>query len=95
MTVNFQPKKVQIQAYQHFVEKYHNKKLLVLELGIGARNQLIKAPLMRLVDQDRRPFTLHSTRGNFIFPEEFSTNPWEWTATWERLYRRLLNSCKD
>lgn len=31
---------------------YHGKKLLVLELGIGWRNQLIKAPFMRLVAQE-------------------------------------------
>lgn len=35
--------------YKEFLEKYHGKKLVVLEMGIGWRNQLIKAPLMRLV----------------------------------------------
>ena len=68
MTVNFQPKKVQIQAYQHFVEKYHNKKLLVLELGIGARNQLIKAPLMRLVDQEPEAFYITFNKGELYIP---------------------------
>lgn len=34
---------------QRFLAEYHGKKLVVLELGIGWRNQLIKAPLMRLV----------------------------------------------
>ena len=33
-------------------EPISRKKLVVLELGIGWRNQLIKAPLMRLVDQE-------------------------------------------
>lgn len=31
------------------IEEYHGKRLVVLELGIGPRNQLIKASLMRLV----------------------------------------------
>lgn len=31
-----------------FLEKYHGKRLVILELGIGWRNQLIKGPLMRL-----------------------------------------------
>lgn len=35
--------------FQNFLKTYHGKKLVVLELGIGWRNQLIKAPLMRLV----------------------------------------------
>ena len=40
------------QRFQSFLNQYHEKKLVVLELGIGWRNQLIKAPLMRLVDQE-------------------------------------------
>ena len=35
--------------FQKFLNRYHGKKLEVLELGVGWRNQLIKAPLMRLV----------------------------------------------
>ena len=35
--------------FQNFLKNYHGKKLVVLELGIGWRNQLIKAPMMRLV----------------------------------------------
>ncbi|WP_295730559.1 hypothetical protein [uncultured Limosilactobacillus sp.] len=35
--------------FQDFVEKYRGKKLVQLELGIGAANQLIKAPLMKMV----------------------------------------------
>ena len=35
--------------FQNFLKTYHGKKLMVLELGIGWRNQLIKAPMMRLV----------------------------------------------
>lgn len=37
---------------QSFLNRYHGQKLVVLELGIGPRNQLIKAPLMRLVDME-------------------------------------------
>ena len=37
------------ERFQNFLATYHGKKLVVLELGIGWRNQLIKAPLMRLV----------------------------------------------
>ena len=40
------------QRLQTFLRRYHDKKLAVLELGIGWRNQLIKAPLMRLVAQE-------------------------------------------
>ena len=37
------------ERFQNFLAVCHGKKLVVLELGIGWRNQLIKAPLMRLV----------------------------------------------
>ena len=40
------------KRFQAFLNEYHGKKLVVLELGIGPRNQLIKAPLMRLVDME-------------------------------------------
>lgn len=31
-----------------FLKKYHNKRIVILELGIGSRNRLIKLPLMQL-----------------------------------------------
>ena len=40
------------EQFQNFLDTYHGKKLVVLELGIGWRNQLIKAPLMRLVARE-------------------------------------------
>lgn len=40
------------ERFQAFLDQYHGRKLVVLELGIGPRNQLIKAPLMRLVNME-------------------------------------------
>lgn len=40
------------ERFQTFLNQYQGKNLVVLELGIGPRNQLIKAPLMRLVDME-------------------------------------------
>ena len=31
-----------------FIDRYHGKRLVILELGIGSRNRLIKLPLMQL-----------------------------------------------
>ncbi len=44
----FIPNKEEKQKFEAFLAKYHDRNLVILELGIGARNQLIKAPLMRL-----------------------------------------------
>lgn len=49
---NFIPDTAAQQRMQTFLNQHHGKKLVVLELGIGWRNQLIKAPLMRLVAQE-------------------------------------------
>ncbi len=49
---NFIRESIGQERFQAFLNQYHGKKLVVLELGIGPRNQLIKAPLMRLVDME-------------------------------------------
>lgn len=48
----------------------HQKKLVILELGIGWRNQLIKAPLMRITADE--PFTTYITinLGEVYIPEK-------------------------
>lgn len=42
------------EAFQAFFETYKDKQLVVLELGIGSRNRLIKQPMMQLVAQNRK-----------------------------------------
>ena len=49
---SFIPKLGVQEAYKDFLSKYHGKRLVILELGIGWRNQLIKAPLMRLTAEE-------------------------------------------
>ena len=36
----------------NFLNNYHGKKLVILELGIGIRNKLIKQPIMQLAAQE-------------------------------------------
>lgn len=70
MMLNNQPPEAQVRAYHDFVRENHDKKLLVLELGIGAGNQLIKAPLMRLVRRERNAFYVTVNRGELYIPFE-------------------------
>ncbi len=49
--------------------KYHGKNIVILELGIGARNQLIKAPLMHLTAQEA-----HATYVTINLGEVYITN---------------------
>lgn len=54
--------------YQDFVRKYHGKKLVILELGVGWRNQMIKAPFMQMAQEE--PFATYITvnKGQVYIP---------------------------
>lgn len=43
-----QPIKDKSKAVQSFLNRFHSKQIVILELGIGIRNRLIKQPLMQL-----------------------------------------------
>lgn len=52
------------------MEQYHEKKLAILELGIGWRNQLIKAPLMRLAAREPQAVYVTVNLGEIFIPDE-------------------------
>lgn len=57
------------QRCQDFIGKYHGKRLLILELGIGWRNQLIKAPLMNLVQREPHAVYITVNKGEIYIPD--------------------------
>ncbi len=56
--------------YQKFIDRMHGKKLVILEFGVGWRNQMIKAPFMRLTAAE--PFANYITfnKGEIYIPNE-------------------------
>ena len=66
---HFIPDTAAQQRFEDFLAKYHNKKLVVLELGIGWRNQLIKAPFMRLVEQEPNATYVTINLGEIYIPD--------------------------
>ena len=68
MAINFHPSAKQENAYRAFLQEHRGKKLLILEFGIGARNQLIKAPLMRLAAQEPNAFYITFNKGELYIP---------------------------
>ena len=54
-----------------FISRYSGKKLVVLELGIGSRNRMIKEPLMQLVAQNPTMsyITMNLPHEIFILPQ--------------------------
>ena len=57
----------------HFLTKYSGKKLVILELGIGSRNRLIKLPIMQLAyrEPNAKYITLNMPQELYI-PEEIA-----------------------
>ncbi|MEC2074495.1 Sir2 family NAD-dependent protein deacetylase [Metabacillus fastidiosus] len=55
------------QAYQSFTEKAHGKKLVLLELGVGARNQMIKAPFMNLTNLEEYATYITFNKGSELY----------------------------
>lgn len=67
---NFIPDIESRKRLEAFLKQYHGKKLVILELGIGWRNQLIKAPLMRLTAQEPQAVYVTINLGEIFIPEE-------------------------
>ena len=70
----FQSEEWQAQQrdYQDFVRRAHGKKLLILEFGIGWRNQLIKAPLMQLAAAEPNANYVTFNKGELYIPDEIA-----------------------
>ena len=62
--------KEQYKNYHSFIEYFHNKKLLILEFGVGARNQLIKAPFMNLAYSEPNAFYITFNKGELYIPHQ-------------------------
>ena len=58
----------QSERYMDFIDNFHNKKLLILEFGVGARNQMIKAPLMKLAYSEPNAFYITFNKGELYIP---------------------------
>lgn len=52
-----------------FLKRNHGKKLAILELGIGWRNQLIKAPLMKLAESEPQASYITVNLGEVFIPD--------------------------
>ena len=69
-----------MQGYHNFIRKYHGKKLVILEFGVGWRNRMIKEPLMQLTAAEPHSAISHSIKGKSIFRMRLQTAPLEQTG---------------
>lgn len=59
-----------MEDYQSFVKKYHGKKLVILEFGVGWRNRMIKEPLMSLTLSEPEAVYITFNKGEIYIPSE-------------------------
>ncbi|MEK4438939.1 Sir2 family NAD-dependent protein deacetylase [Paenibacillus sp. FSL K6-2862] len=62
------------QGYQNFIDNVQGDELVLLELGVGARNKLIKAPLMNLTILHEKATYITFNKGTELFiPDTISS----------------------
>lgn len=57
------------RRYKAFLQRNHGKRLVILELGVGLHNQLIKAPLMELAAWEPHARYITVNLGEIYIPE--------------------------
>ena len=70
----------------------HGRNLVVLELGIGPRNQLIKAPLMRLVAQEPNASYVTINLGELYIPQEIQNQSFGFDGYLDEILAQLRRS---
>ena len=83
------------RRFQNFVQKYHGKKLVVLELGIGWRNQLIKAPLMNLVKKEPYASYITINKGEIYIPDEIAAKSYGLDGDMTEILERLKEAAEE
>lgn len=66
-TEQFQRK---MEDYQKFVRSCHGGKLVILEIGVGWRNRMIKEPFMRLAASEPEAVYITFNKGEIYIPSE-------------------------
>lgn len=64
----FIPNEMAQEKFNSFIQEFHGKKLAVLEMGIGYKNQMIKAPFMELVQQNPNAIYITINKGEIYIP---------------------------
>jgi NAD-dependent SIR2 family protein deacetylase len=83
------------ERFQAFLNQYHGKKLAVLELGIGPRNQLIKAPLMRLVDMEPNAAYVTINLGEIYITDNIKDKSFGLDGYLGEILSRLREVCEE
>ena len=88
---NFIPQTEGRESLEAFLRQYHGKRLVILELGIGWRNQLIKAPLMRLAAAEPEARYVTVNLGEIYIPGEIREKSCGLDGDLAEILHRLAN----
>lgn len=72
MQIHMRPYGDTLNAYRRFISEYHNKRIVILELGIGSGNRLIKQPLMQLAFDEPHSTYITVNKGDLYIPSEIA-----------------------
>ena len=81
------------QRYQAFLQRNHGKRLMILELGVGWRNQLIKAPLMELAAREPHAGYITVNLGEIYIPETIRVKSYGLDGPLDRVLADLRAVC--
>jgi len=90
------PKEAIVNNWNRFLQEYHEKNLVILELGIGWRNQLIKAPLMRLTAQEVNATYITINLGEIYITDDIKEKSFGLDGHLDTILNELLeNYCNE
>lgn len=82
------------RRYRIFLQRNHDKRLVLLELGLGRRNQLLKAPLMELAAQEPHASYITVNLGEIYIPETIRTKSCGLDGPLDRVLADLRGACE-
>lgn len=86
----FQVDEEKLIGLQRFIEKYMDQNLVVLELGIGPRNRMIKAPSMNIVASDQRSHYITINQGQLMIPDQIADRSIGFDSSISLAFKELL-----
>lgn len=89
------PDQASRQRFDAFLARYHEKNLVILELGIGRHNQLIKAPLMGLAAREPHAVYITVNLGEVYIPDDISDKSYGLDGSLGEVLSALRKTCQS
>lgn len=86
----FQINQNRLAAFQNFIQTNEGKRLVILKLGIGPRNQMIKAPSMQLVASDENIRYITINKSELLIPDLIKEKSIGFSSSIDTAFKELL-----